>query len=486
MAVRVNSGVNFGPTGTKIRAFVDKWYPYTSELYITSSYRATEADGGTWSHHNGQTYNGSPTAAVDYAAPMTDAGRRSMQKFARWMYDNFGDLTVEMLHSTPFSDDNGFLVRNQQKMSLAYPEHNDHVHYATSAALVDQMEARAVKFWGQPSTPGTTPPVSTDCFGWDASNHDWGRGEMDISAAVRDGIKFFTHKASEGVDGWYVDPYYKRALDKAKAAGMPIMGAYFVLHPGNAELQAEQFFQKVNTETPWWKDVPWIWQLDAEKFEYMTRAPNLDECNRFMDRLHALANGHGYFTVYAPKWLYGDTLRGLKYDLWASNYTGSGTPANYKTQWVQVEGSSNPKFAAYSGKEPLILQYSSDATIGTQRICDANKFRGTFQELLALAGGGSTNPPVTPPPTGSNMSVLDAVLGQGPEKTPLPDDFEYGEQMASTAIAWTWVGVDKANAKLDQILAKLEGIETGTGLSEDELRAMIREEVKKALREGTD
>src|SRR5690606_17757827 len=160
--------------GTKIINFVDKWYPKASELYVTSAYRPTEADGGRWSHHNGQVYQGSNTAAVDFAAPMTDAGRRQMQAFARWLYDNFGDLTVEMLHSTPYADDNGFLVRNQVKSGLGYPEHTDHVHYATSSTLIDQMEARAQQKWGTPTPqpepePQPSQGIPVDSFGVDYS-----------------------------------------------------------------------------------------------------------------------------------------------------------------------------------------------------------------------------------------------------------------------------------------------------------------------------
>ena len=97
-----------------------------------------------------------------------------MQAFARWLYDNFGDLTVEMLHSTPYADDNGFLVRNQVKSGLGYPEHTDHVHYATSSTLIDQMEARAQQKWGTPPPqpepePQPSQGIPVDSFGVDYS-----------------------------------------------------------------------------------------------------------------------------------------------------------------------------------------------------------------------------------------------------------------------------------------------------------------------------
>jgi GH25 family lysozyme M1 (1,4-beta-N-acetylmuramidase) len=501
MAVGVNSGVQFGPTGRAILDFVNQYYDRTEDLYVTSAYREREADGGTWSHHNGQTYGGSPTAAVDFAAPMTESGRRAMQRFARWLYDHFGDLTVEMLHSTPFDDDNGFLIRDQVRYGLGYPEHTDHVHYATSFDLLQAMLERAKHWWGIPDpTPGQNPGSVTDCFGWDASNHDWERGPMDLSAAKNDGVSFFTHKALEGTNYWYRDAHYKEALNRARSAGIPVLGAYHVLHgidgapgSGSPELQAEQFYNLVNSETPFWRDVPWIWQCDAEKFSYMQRQPNLDEIHRFMDKLHSLAGGHGYYSVYAPKWLYGDTLTGIRYDLWASNYDFSGSARPYRQQWADVsqaiQEGRTPGFKAYSGKEPLILQFSSDATIGTQSICDINKFRGTLQELLALAGGQTG----TPLP-GGTMSVFDEVVGQGPE--------EFAQHAVRTAIGWTWFHAFHANYKSDTTHAKLDALATKVDglkleLTEEQraaivadlqaaLTEVVKDAVKQALREGTE
>lgn len=152
-----------GPTGQRIVNLVNTYYPKSSELYVTSAYREFEADGGQWSHHNGQNYNGSPTAAVDFGARDFgyDEGNRRMRDLAKWLYDNFGDLTVEMFHTTPYADDSGFNIRNQQPTG-DIAEHGDHIHYATSAALLDLMEARAKAKWGAGGGGGGTPaPVPT-------------------------------------------------------------------------------------------------------------------------------------------------------------------------------------------------------------------------------------------------------------------------------------------------------------------------------------
>src|SRR6266480_917390 len=65
-------------------------------------------------------------------------------------------------------------------------------------------------------------------FGWDCSNWDHGRGPVDIARAVREGISFVTHKATEGRG--YTDPYYGSAAARARGV-VPLFGAYHVLHP---------------------------------------------------------------------------------------------------------------------------------------------------------------------------------------------------------------------------------------------------------------
>lgn len=394
-------GVAVGPLGERMIAFMEKYCPYINEAYVTSAYRPTESG----SHHSGLTYGGSPTAAVDFGAyddpEPNDKDQRDMGVIADWLMTHFWDLTVELIHTQPHNDHYTY-VRNQQRVGeYAASDHVNHIHWATSAALMNLVEARARSLWGD-GGGAPTPSPSAECFGWDASNHDWGRGPMDLQAARADGISFFTHKAAEGANGWYVDQHYKQALDRARHAGIPVLGAYFVLHgesgaagAGSPEQQAEAFYNQVNTLTPWWRTVPWIWQLDAERFkEYMDRAPNVHESNRFMDRLHQLAGGYGYFVGYAPRWLYGDTFTGFKYDLWASDYTGSGAARPYRQQWADVVRSDNPEFSPYSGKSPTILQFSSDAEIGSQPRCDINIFRGSTTDLINLASGEEGSGPL--------------------------------------------------------------------------------------------
>lgn len=224
-------------------------------------------------------------------------------------------------------------------------------------------------------------------YGWDASNHDWPRGPMDLALAKQQGISLFTHKSSEG--STYTDPNFDEAMTRAQAAGFPVVGAYHVLWPNNPAAQADFWISVVNQYAPWWRQHPcWIWQIDAELFQEFNpfRQPTVSEINQCGDRIVAQTGVKpSQVVVYAPEWLYGSGLSGLKYRcLWASNYTsGSG---GFKTLYP---GDTSTRWHAYSGITPTILQYTSTATIAGQSPADANAIRvNSDAELQALFLGG--------------------------------------------------------------------------------------------------
>lgn len=215
-------------------------------------------------------------------------------------------------------------------------------------------------------------------FGWDLSHYDWDRGPVDLAAAVRDGISFMTHKVGEGntVTDDRFDDFWKRA----RAAKVPLLGGYYVNHPGDQAAQADRFLSLLDAKAPGWRDGPFLLQVDAEKFSYMPREPSPSECEAFCDRLVQRTGGKFRPVLYAPKWLYGDRLTGVTYPLWASAY-GTNPAKPYRTAYP---GDSSTRWAAYSGQTPAILQYGSQTKIGTQGTCDANAFRGTLDQLRAL------------------------------------------------------------------------------------------------------
>ena len=73
---------------------------------------------------------------------------------------------------------------------------------------------------------------------------------MNLVAAQRDGISFFTHKSTEGSD-WRAT-HYQEALERARGAGIPVLGAYHFLWPGNIETQVNFWMDYVEEHTPWW------------------------------------------------------------------------------------------------------------------------------------------------------------------------------------------------------------------------------------------
>jgi len=275
-------------------------------------------------------------------------------------------------------------------------------------------------------------------FGWDASNWDWSRGGMDVGAAVRDGICFTTHKVCEGTH-FYEDPYYERYAQRVQGV-VPLPGGYAVNHPGDQRPQVDWFIELLDRHSPWWRGGPFLVQLDAEKFSYMTRAPSPAECQQWCDYFVERTGGAYRPVVYGPRWLYGDTMSTLTYPLWASDYAGN--PVAHYREAYPGDGSS--RWSAYSGQTPVLLQYGSQLTIGSQHTCDANAYRGSIDQLVALVHPNGGPVPVPAPPldptdwttelimslptlsrgaTGQFVRNLQALLGANAHATTVDGDF---------------------------------------------------------------
>jgi GH25 family lysozyme M1 (1,4-beta-N-acetylmuramidase) len=219
-------------------------------------------------------------------------------------------------------------------------------------------------------------------YGWDASNHDWQRGPMDFAAARSAGVEFFTHKLTDG-NRYYKDPYFARAITRARAAGIPLLGAYHVLWNGNVTAQMDWFLAELDAQCPWWRSGPFILQLDCEPFGYNGATPTLATIRQAADYLVKATAGRYRPIIYAPQWVYRNTLDGLGYPLWASAY-GTNPVGGFRDTYP---GDASSRWAAYSGQIPAVLQYGSQTRIGGQGTCDANVYRGSLAQLVALVGG---------------------------------------------------------------------------------------------------
>jgi GH25 family lysozyme M1 (1,4-beta-N-acetylmuramidase) len=214
-------------------------------------------------------------------------------------------------------------------------------------------------------------------YGWDASDFDWGRGPMDLAAARADGIDFFTHKATESTNTQHI--HYGEVMNRARAAGVPFLGAYHVVRTGDIMAQVTYFLAYVNAQTPWWSSFPgWFFQGDLEKWSYDAVAASMGPafCAEVERRTGKRC------VLYAPKWAYGDSIGGSA-PLWASAY-GSNPAGPYRNAYP---GGASPSWGAYSGRTPAILQFGSRATIGRQPTCDINAFRGTVSDFAQLIHG---------------------------------------------------------------------------------------------------
>lgn len=215
-------------------------------------------------------------------------------------------------------------------------------------------------------------------FGWDASDYDWERGPMDLKAAARDGIKFFSFKATEGT--FVKHKHYGESLTRAKAAGIPFLGAYHVVRTGNVAEQVDYLLHYVDAATPWWRDFPgWFFQVDLERWEYdnVSPATGIAFADLLVKRTNRVA------LLYASKGMYGNSLSGAHHPLWNANY-GQNEAGHYRKRYP---GDSGRGWDTYSGKTPVIWQFGSTTTIGSQQTCDANAFRGTEADFRRLIKG---------------------------------------------------------------------------------------------------
>jgi hypothetical protein len=216
-------------------------------------------------------------------------------------------------------------------------------------------------------------------FGWDMSHFD----APGIGSALAEDISFITHKAGGDANDAEIGAWWAAAKGQREWL---LLGAYWVLYPGNPVYRADLFLARLDATCPGWRDGPFILQADCEKWNGDAgTVPSKAEIKAFCDRLQ-YRMPKLQPVVYAPKWVYGDSLSGLGYPLWASSYvTNAG---GFKALYP---GDSSSRWAAYSGQTPAILQYTSSATIGGQTTCDANAYRGTLAQLTALVAPGWSN-----------------------------------------------------------------------------------------------
>mgnify|MGYP001567458012 CR=1 FL=1 len=202
---------------------------------------------------------------------------------------------------------------------------------------------------------------------------------MDLAAAARDGIQFFTHKSTEAT--WVVHSRYGEAMRRARDAGIPVLGAYHVVRsPLNPEAEVDFCLSYVDKHTPWWREHPcWFFQVDLETWPY--DAVPASEGENFADLIEARTGRPA--VIYASRGQYGDKLTGTSHLLWNANY-GTNSSGHFKAVYATRRGVG---WTTYSGRMPTFWQFGDALRIGSQNMCDGNAFRGTLAELTALLKG---------------------------------------------------------------------------------------------------
>lgn len=218
-------------------------------------------------------------------------------------------------------------------------------------------------------------------FGWDLSHYD----SPNVGAVLAEGFSFLTHKAGGDAIDAELGSWWSNVRNLPE--DQMLLGAYWVLYPGNPTSRADAFLARLDSQCPGWRDRDaFILQADCEIWNGDTSTkPSKADIQAFCDRLHAKT---GLIpVVYASAGQYGSGLTGLTYPLWNARY-----PLNYQAGFASVlyercGGDSGSGWSTYSGQTPAIWQFTSSATIAGQTTCDANAYRGTLADLKSLVTG---------------------------------------------------------------------------------------------------
>lgn len=214
-------------------------------------------------------------------------------------------------------------------------------------------------------------------YGLDFSHYDAVPSGLRV---VSEGFAFMTHKAGGDANDAELGAWWNALKGQRDQV---LLGAYWVLYPGSPVTRANSFIARLDSQCPGWRDGPFILQVDCEKWNGdSSTVPGKADIKAFCDRLSSRMPKLNPI-VYAPEWVYGNSLTGLGYPLWASHYvTGSGSAS------ALYPGDGSSRWDSYSGQTPAILQFTSSATAVGQTTCDANAYRGTLDQLTALLAPG--------------------------------------------------------------------------------------------------
>lgn len=154
MSMRRFSTVETGRLGERIIKLAEKVRVRANlaekDIYVTSGMDGDHGPRPHGSHHYGlHGKDGSRSAAIDFGG-LDDSEpqkkeERDMQAFARQWEKDLADITLELIHTTPFRDDNGFYIREGKRTSFGAATaraHRNHIHVAMSEKQIAAAERR--------------------------------------------------------------------------------------------------------------------------------------------------------------------------------------------------------------------------------------------------------------------------------------------------------------------------------------------------------
>lgn len=218
---------------------------------------------------------------------------------------------------------------------------------------------------------------------WLVDISNWQAG-IAIEEIAREGFSACVVKATEGTT--YRDPQYDGWIPRIIATGM-IPGAYHYLRNSDPVAQARAFHGRVAAHGG---PQGWLIQLDNEEdATWEVTAGWVAEWNRL--------TGRHPFLMYTGAWWWrprGWNGASLTPYLWHSSYvSGEGYASDLYTR---VPGSWwTPGYGGWS--QATILQFSSSGLVAG-RLVDVDAFRGSLDQLRALARTPMTVPPPPAPP----------------------------------------------------------------------------------------
>jgi GH25 family lysozyme M1 (1,4-beta-N-acetylmuramidase) len=297
-------------------------------------------------------------------------------------------------------------------------------------------------------------------YGVDVASY---QGRPNWAKVFGAGVRFGFSKVTQSTN--YVNPTWAHNRQgMASLGGKFLPGAYHFLHGGNGAAQARYFLQHAGDVS----GMAVALDVEAEGADAATSRDWVAEFKR-------LTGGHpvlGYF----PRWYWQDHGKpDLSFfdGLWQSSYvSGHGTAAEL---YAKVPSSW---WAAFGNEAVQLLQFSSSGDVpGVSGRCDVSAYRGSFDQLRALALGKDHDMELD-----DSVPVGDAYAG----------DFAHKSYPVSFTMIGSFAEAKRARLGIAQVLAKLDAqqatidklvdaVAAGPGVDLDALKQEIKDAIESVV-----